>query len=510
MNQVDNSRIAKNTLFLYFRMLLIMAVQLYASRVILQQLGEVDYGIYSVVAGLVALFGFVNASMTASTQRFLTFHLEQGDPARLKQIFATCVHIHVLISLLLVVLAETLGLWYLNTHMVIPPERMHAAFWVFQLSILSTVVSIMTFPYMADIIAREKMSAFARISIVEAVLKLLIVFLLTVALMDKLVLYALLVVGVQLVVCFCYKGYANRRFDESHYRFYHERPLFREILGFAGWNLWGNTAAVMANQGLNLLLNFFFGPAVNAARAVSVQVQSVMMQFANNFQTAINPQITKTYSAGQLPEMHQLVLRSAKFSYLMLLALCLPLIFEAPFLLDLWLDKVPAYSVVFVRLMVVITLIDMTANPLMISAAATGRVKVYQSVVGGILLMIVPVAYVTLRLGAEPWAVYVVHLAVCCVAYVVRLLLVRPLVQLPVGRFVTGVLLRCLWVTVVASALPLLLWYFQPVAGLWGHLLMLAVCVACALASAYGLGLSGEERRFVWEKVSGVFKQRKK
>lgn len=510
MNQVDNSRIAKNTLFLYFRMLLIMAVQLYASRVVLQQLGEVDYGIYSVVAGLVALFGFVNASMTASTQRFLTFHLEQGDSARLKQIFATCIHIHVLISLLLVVLAETLGLWYLNTHMVIPTGRLQAAFWVFQLSILSTVVSIMTFPYMADIIAHEKMSAFARISIVEALLKLLIVFVLTLALMDKLVLYALLVVAVQLVICFCYKGYANRRFDESHYRYYHERPLFREILGFAGWNLWGNTAAVMANQGLNLLLNFFFGPAVNAARAVSVQVQSVLMQFANNFQTAINPQITKTYSGGRLTEMHSLVLRSAKFSYLMLLALCLPLLFEAPFLLDLWLDKVPAYSVVFVRLMVIITLIDMTANPLMISAAATGRVKVYQSVVGSILLMIVPVSYVVLRMGGEPWAVYVVHLTICCVAYVVRLLLVRPLIQLSIGRFVTGVLLRCLGVTVAASVLPLVLWFFHPLEGLWGALLMIVVCVACALASAYGLGLSGEERRFVMDKITGLLRHRAK
>ena len=510
MNQVDNSRIAKNTLFLYFRMLLIMAVQLYASRVVLQQLGEVDYGIYSVVAGLVALFGFVNASMTASTQRFLTFHLEQGDSVRLKQIFATCIHIHVLISLLLVVLAETLGLWYLNTHMVIPAGRLQAAFWVFQLSILSTVVSIMTFPYMADIIAHEKMSAFARISIVEALLKLLIVFLLTVALMDKLVLYALLVVAVQLVICFCYKGYANRRFDESHYRYYHERPLFREILGFAGWNLWGNTAAVMANQGLNLLLNLFFGPAVNAARAVSVQVQSVLMQFANNFQTAINPQITKTYSGGRLTEMHSLVLRSAKFSYLMLLALCLPLLFEAPFLLDFWLDKVPAYSVVFVRLMVIITLIDMTANPLMISAAATGRVKVYQSVVGSILLMIVPVSYVVLRMGGEPWAVYVVHLAICCVAYVVRLLLVRPLIQLPIGRFVTAVLLRCLGVTAAASVLPLALWFFHPLEGLWGALLMIVVCVACALASAYGLGLSGEERRFVIDKITGLLRHRAK
>lgn len=503
MNEADNSRIAKNTLFLYFRMLLIMAVQFYASRVVLKQLGVIDFGIYNVVAGLVALFGFVNASMTASTQRFLTFHLDQGDPVRLKQIFATCIHIHVLISLLLVVLAETAGLWYLREKMVIPAGREQAAFWVYQLSILSAVVSIMSFPYMADIIAREKMSAFARISIVEALLKLSVVFLLAVAPLDRLVFYAALVAAVQLIVCGCYKGYANRFFEESHYRFYHEKALFGEILGFAGWSLWGNTAAVMAGQGLNLLLNLFFGPAMNAARAVSVQVQSVLMQFANNFQTAVNPQITKTYAGGQLAEMHILVLRSARFSYLLLLVLCLPLLFETPFLLDIWLDKVPAYSVVFVRLMILITLIDMTANPLMISASATGRVKVYQSVVGSILLLILPLSYWVLHRGGEPWSVYVVHLAVCCVAYVVRLLLVRPLIGLSVGRFVVSVVLRCLGVTAAALVLPLLLWYFKPVEGLWGSLLMIVVCVLSALAGAYTLGLSAEERRFVLSKIAG-------
>lgn len=508
MNEADNSRIAKNTLFLYFRMFLIMAVQFYASRVVLQQLGISDYGLYNVVGGLVALFGFVNASMTVTTQRYLNFHLESDNSLRLRQIFATCIHIHLLISLLLVVLAETAGLWYLREKMVIPAGREQAAFWVYQLSILSTVVSIMTFPYIADIIAREKMSAFAYISIIEALLKLLIVFLLSLAVIDRLVFYAILAALVQIIVCACYKGYANRHFPESRYHRCHDGALFREMLSFAGWNLWGNTAAVFNGQGLNLLLNFFFGPAVNAARAVTVQVQSLLMQFANNFQTALNPQITKNYASGRLDDMHALVFRSAKFTYLLLLLLCLPLLMETPFLLDFWLDEVPRYTAVFVRLMIMTTLIDATANPFMVSAAATGRVKVYQSVVGGTLLLVLPLSWLALRTGAAPWAVYAVHLAVSAVAYVVRLLIVRPLIQLPVGAFVSRVILRCALVTAVALVLPLLLHCTLPVGSLWTSLLTIVLSALSAAGSAYLVGLTAGEKGFVWGKLQEITKRR--
>lgn len=292
---VNNKRIAKNTLLLYVRTLFIMLVTLYTSRVVLNTLGVSDYGIYNVVGGVVAMFGFINASMSSATQRYITFALGKGDIADLRKIFSTALQIHVLIAALIVVLGETVGLWFMYTQMQIPADRMDAAFWVLQCSILSTVVMIISVPYNADIVAHEKMSAFAYISILEAVLKLAVVYVLVVFSYDKLVLYAFLILAVQLFIRFCYSRYCNKHFPESRYRHVWNKPLFKEMTGFAGWSMFENISFVCFSQGLNLLLNVFFGPIVNAARAIAFQVQNAIQQFLANFQMAINPQITKTY-----------------------------------------------------------------------------------------------------------------------------------------------------------------------------------------------------------------------
>lgn len=502
----DNKRIAKNTILLYFRMMFMMAVQLYTSRVVLNTLGVEDYGIYNVVGGVVAMFGFLNSAMTTSTQRYITYELGKGNFDRLKQVFSTSVNIHVLISIVVVILAETIGVWFLNEKMVIPVERMEAAMWVFQLSILTTIIAIMSYPYNADIVAHEKMSAFAYISVLEVVLKLAVVYLLLVGDFDKLILYATLIAFIQLSVLMCYRFYCLRHFAESRYHFKYDKPLLKEMLGFAGWNLWGNLAYILFSQGLNMLLNVFFGPIVNAARAVAVQVQTAIQQFSSNFQMALNPQITKTYATGHLDEMHTLIFRSSKFTFFLLFILCLPVVIEAPVILEIWLKTVPDYTEIFLRIMIATMIIDATANPLMVSAAATGNVRIYQSVVGGILLAILPISYIVLKLGGAPWSVFLVHFCVCCVAYITRLFIIRPLIQLHVRAFVKEVVMRCMLVATLAALIPLAIHIMLPQTFL-NSLLIILLSVITATSSSFYIGLSSNERQVILGKVNTLKKK---
>lgn len=500
--KADNARLAKNTMFLYFRMIFIMAVTLYTSRVVLRVLGVEDFGIFNVVAGVVAMFGFLNSSMSATTQRFISFSLGRGDD-NLNKVFSTCVLTHALIALGVLVLVESVGLWFLYNKMIIPEVRMDAAFWVFQFSALSTVVTVMSIPFNADIIAHEKMSAFAYISIVEVCLKLLIVFLLDVGNIDKLVLYGFLLLLVQCGIFLTYMGYCLRHFKESRFRFVYEKKLFSEVFSFAGWNLWGYLASILYTQGLNILLNVFFGPVVNAARGLANQVDGAIRLFASNFQMAINPQIVKTYAAKDLESMHKLVFRSSKFSFFLLLALSLPVMIEAPVILRLWLSTVPDWTASFLRLMLVVVIVDSVANPLMTSAAATGRIKLYQSVLGGIQLLIVPVAYVVLRMGGEPNSVFVVHICICLIAFAVRLFIGRGMIGLSIKKYLMEVCVKSGVVTVVATVLPLTL-YFSMTNSLLSAIVVVFVSLGSVAVSAYAIGLTKSERVFVSDKIGQI------
>ena len=499
----NNKRIAKNTLLLYFRMLIIMFVSLYTSRVVLNTLGVENYGIYNVVGGVVAMFGFINAAMSTSTQRYLTFELGRGDAECLHKVFSTSIFIHVLMSLLVVFLAETVGLWFFNRYMVIPATRLEGAMWAYQFSILSTVIMMMSVPYNASIIAHERMSAFAYISILEIILKLLIVYLLQIGSWDKLAFYAFLIFVVQLCIRVLYGIYCNRHFAETRYRWLWDKTLFREMLSFAGWNLWGNCASVAFTQGVNLLLNMFFGPVVNAARGIAVQVQVTISQFTINFQTAMNPQITKSYAAHDYGYMHDLIFRSSKFTFYLLLLLSLPVILETETILQLWLETVPDYTVVFIRLMLCVTIINSVANPLMVSAAATGRVRLYQGVVGGILLSILPLSYIVLKLGGSPASVFIVHLCVCIVAFMVRLYIIRPMINLSLRNYGRQVVKPCLLVTLTAIILPLIVKNILSD----GILAFFAVCLLCLLSvllSTYCLGLNVLERNFIQDGLKNI------
>ena len=499
----NNKRIAKNTLLLYFRMLFMMGIALYTSRVVLNTLGVEDYGIYNVVGGIVAMFSFINGSMSSATQRYITFALGRGDKARLQTVFSTTLQIHVLIAAIIVLLGETIGLWFLYNKMQIPPERMDAAFWVLQCSIVSTVIMIISVPYNADIIAHEKMSAFAYISILEVVLKLAVVYMLVVFSMDKLILYAILISCIQILVRFCYSNYCNRHFEETKYRHVWDKSLFREMTSFAGWSMFGSLSAVFFGQGLNMLLNVFFGPVVNAARGVAVQVQNAIQQFVGNFQMALNPQITKNYAKGEMHEMHKLMFRSARFSFFLLFFLSLPVLFETEFILRVWLKTVPENTVTFLRIMICTSLIYTCANPMIVANQATGKVKKYQAVCGTTLIMILPISYVLLKLGMPAYSVFIVHFVMECVCQLERMTMLRPLIGLRIRDYFRYVYSPVLLVIVVSVILPALV-YFNMEDTVIRFFIVGIVCVLSVSMTAYTLGLSSNERVFLRAKASSV------
>ena len=496
----NNKRIAKNTLLLYIRMLFTMGVSLFTSRVILQTLGVEDYGIYSVVGGIITMFSFINGGMISATQRYITFEIGKGNVQQLKEVFSTSLQIHALIALIIILLGETVGLLFLYEELVIPAERMTAAFWVYQCSIVACVINIMSVPYNADIIAHEKMSAFAYISILEVILKLLIVYVLYVTPWDKLITYATLILGVQLIIRFVYAGYCNKYFVESHYHHQINRSLFKEMFTFAGWSFWGNLAGILYTQGLNMLLNIFFGAVVNAARGIAVQVQTTVYQFVNNFQVALNPQITKNYATGHMTQMHILMFRSARFSFFLLFLLTLPVLIETDYLLTVWLKTPPPETVVFTRWIIGISLLHTMSNPCVIANQATGQVKVYQAVVGGILLLILPVSYIVLRLGAPAYSVFIVHFCVESMAQVARMYMLRNLIQLSMRDYWRHIYMRVVIVAIISSWLPIYVNHLIP-EGVMRLLIVALTCFISVGTTVLLFGLTKEEKQFFYKRL---------
>ena len=502
----DNSRLMKNTILLYFRMVLMMCINLYTSRIVLHTLGVEDYGIYNVVGGVVVMFSFLNESMTASTQRFLSFELGAGNQKRLHEVFVTSLHIHLIIALIVVALSETLGLWFVMEKMVIPPERMTAALWCYQLSIFTAVLTVLSYPYISAIIAYEKMSSFAYIAILDAILKLLLVYLLLVFSYDRLILYAILYAGEKFLIRMVYNIYCVRHFEACRYRFVFRKSLFKDMASFAGWSMFGNLAYICYNEGLNMLLNVFFGPVVNAARAVAVQAKGAVGNLAENFRLAINPQITKTYASGQLEETHRLVYKGSKLSFCLLLIVCLPLIFETPMVLGLWLKEVPEGSVVFLRLLLVILIIQQYQSPLITAVGATGKIKKYEMVVIGILLTIIPIAYIVLKLGGQPLSVFVVYLIVVVISYIAILMIVLPIIRLSFLDYVRFAVKPCVKVFLLSLIVPIAMKLLTN-PGLVISILTIILMVISTALTSFKLGLDVEERNLVLSKIRKIRKK---
>lgn len=503
-NQENNKRIAKNTLMLYFRMFITMAVALYTSRVVLATLGATDYGLYNVVGGVVTMFTFLNGAMASATQRYLNVDIAKGNVEHLKIVFRTAQQIHIAIAIVVFILGETVGLWFLCTHMAIPEDRFIAAQWVYQFSVLACMVTIISLPYNACIIAHEKMSAFAYISIMDVTLKLAIVYLIMLTTFDKLIFYAFLILCVQILDRIIYNIYCKRHFEEVNFSFKFDKPLFSEMASFAGWSLWGNMAGVLFTQGVNILLNMFFGPAVNAARGIAVQVQHAVMGFTGNIQVAVNPQITKTYAVHDLDRMHKLMFGSAKFCFYLLFMIVFPLGLEAGYVLNIWLVEVPGHTVNFLRLILIIMLIETLTNPYVIANQATGKVKKYQTICGGLQILIVPVAYIVLKLGGNSESVFIVHGAIAFILMFTRVSLMSSLIDLPVGLYIRKVLAPVSAVVVASLIIPTVL-FLATEESFISFLTICLTCVACAGASIYFLGTTKSEKAVLIDKISSVY-----
>lgn len=489
----NNKRIAKNTALLYFRMLFLMFIGLFTSRINLQALGIDNFGIYNVVGGVVAMFSILTGSLGVAISRDITFELGKGNTEKLNKVFSSAVTIQILMSVVIVVLAEIVGVWFLNNKMVIPEDRLYAANWVLQFSIISFVLSLVSVPYNACIIAHEKMTAFAYITIYEAIMKLVVAYTVFITPFDKLITYSALLLFISMTMRLIYGIYCAKHFDECHYQFAFDKKMLKHMGGFAGWTMIGNLAWVGYSQGINILLNLFFGPSVNAARGVAMQVNEKVSSFCTNFQMALNPQITKSYASNDLDRMHTLIYASSKYSFFMLLLLSLPIMIEAPSILHYWLGEYPDHSVWFVRLIFMILMVDATANPLTVGAQANGNIKVYQIVVGLILLLIVPISYVALKMGCIPEGVFIVHLCVVILAQCVRIYMVRNMIQLAVGEYIQKVIVKIGLVVATAIILPLLLHsYLQP--SFVSMVLVCLVSMISVMIFVYALGLNSSER----------------
>lgn len=451
----SSKTIAKNTIFLYFRMILVMLVSLYTSRVILEVLGASDYGLYNVVGGIVAMLAVLNGSISAGTSRFITYELGKGDKERLRNVFNVSLVSHIIIAFVVFVIAESIGLWFLNTKIIFPTDRLIAVNVVYQLSILTAMLSFTQIPYTATIIAHEKMSIYAYISILEVVLKLIMVFLLVrIHSYDSLIAYAIMLFFIQAAIIFIYRFYCLRQYEESHWRFVKDKKQYRTIMSFAGWDIIGSMCVISQGQGINILLNIYFGPIVNAAHAIAYQVQGAVQQLTNNFMMAVQPEIVKTYARNEHESMTRLINNAAIYSYFLLLICVLPLLFRMDYVLEMWLKKVPNYAVVFTQIILINIMIRAIANPVIKGVHATGDIKLFNLIAGGVGLMPLPVCWLGLHWGLSPTYAFWIVLIWGIIANIIEIFFLRK--QLPVfsaKEHIKTVYLRCLLVTLV-SVLP--------------------------------------------------------
>lgn len=501
----SNRRIAKNTLFLYFRTLLILIVSLFTSRVILNVLGVEDYGTYQVVGGVVAMFHAVSGALSSAISRFITFELGKGDKKRLSLVFSSSVNIQIGISLIILLIGEILGVWFLNYKMNIPADRLYAANWVLQCSLITFCVSLISVPYNACIIAHEKMDAFAYISIFEAFLKLGVCYLIMVSPWDKLISYSVLLVCVSIIIRLTYGSYSHRHFEESHYKMVFDHSILKEMTGFAGWNFVTNSAYILNTQGVNILINLFFGVTVNAARGIASQVDHAMLHLVNSFTTALNPQITKNYASGEKDAMLTLVCRGAKFSYFLLFFLALPILIETEYVLTVWLKLVPEHAVRFVQLAIIASLVNIIGKTGYTAAMATGTIRRYVLWVTSVGFLVFPITWIAFWGGAPSEAAYIVFIVVYILVEAVRLWILKGLLDFPISVFLREVVFKILLVTVVAVPLPLaIVNVITP--SFFRMCISIVVCVIVVFISTFWLGFTQGERQVLLGYIKKRFK----
>lgn len=501
MEQTGNKTIAKNTLMLYGRSLLLMLIGLYTSRVILRNLGVTDYGIYNAVGGIVGMFGFISGSLGNATSRFITISIGKGDQEYTNKTFGNIKLIYYGLCILIVILGETIGLWFLYNKMTIPADRMDAAFWVYQYSILAAVLGFICIPYNSAIIAHEKMSAFAYISLLDAILKLLICYLLAITPFDRLITYASLIFGVEIIDRIIYAAYCNRHFEEVKAKARLFREQFRRILSMSGWVMLSNLCWIQNTQGINLLQNSFFGPVVNAAGGIAMQVQGVMNQFVTNFQTALNPQITKSYARGDFSRMGELLQLSSKYSYFLLLIMTIPVFIEAPIILHWWLVTVPDYTIVFLRIILIYSLIGTLSNPLWVSVLATGNLKKYQLYDSTIQILVLPTSYLIYKFMATPaYSVYLILLLFNAIGLAIRAGIVLPMIRQNIKAYIAKVILPL----IIVTATSFLFSFASSILtrGIsYNFIIIVSASVIITLCITWFVGINKKERNYILQHV---------
>lgn len=506
----NNKRIAKNTLLLYIRMFISIIVGLYTSRVVLAVLGVDDYGVYNVVGGIVAMFSFLNSAMTAASQRFISYELGTKNFDKLKNIFSTSVEIHVVIALIIWALAETVGLWFLNAKLNIPPDRMVAANWVYQSAVFSFMLTVVSVPYNASIVAHEHMKAYAYISILEIVLKLLIVFVLVAVAFDKLIIYSILLFLVSLVIRITYGIYCRRNFVECSFHWVYNKKLFREIFAFAGWSLIGNFGFVAKDQGSNIILNLFYGTALNAARGIAIQVNGIVSSFSNNFIVAINPQITKQYAAGNIKESIHLVYIGCRFSFFLLSIIVVPILINIDYLLTLWLgENVPPFASKFLFYTLWTSIIASMAGPLVYALQATGKIKLFQVVICLVMTSEIPLAYLILELGYEPYYMMFATLFVTLVGLIVRMVILKHQVrEYNVQFFLLNIMGKNLLLVVFCYIIAFLI--KENFADNFLNLILTSsISVLFTIIVIYFLGINKDERIFLNNRIRGLVNRKR-
>lgn len=494
LSNSDSKRVFKNTIVLYIRMFVMLGLGLYTSRVVLNVLGVQDYGIYNVVGGIVVVLSFLNSAMLGATQRFMNVALGQRDQEQLNTIFSNALLLHIIIGLIIFVFSETVGLWFVNNYLDIPEGRLGAANWVYQFSVFSFVISVVRSPYSACVVAHEKMTAYAWITMIDVILKLVIVILLPFTKFDKLVLYSFLLFAGSIVTTFVYVIYCKKHFEESNVKSLRvNKEVMRSMTSFSGWTVMGNLSFIGHTQGIAIVINMFFGVAINAAQGIATQVNSYVKDFVSNFTMALNPQIVKTYAAGEFDEMHKLIFRGCKIAILMIGVLILPLLLETPTILEVWLKIVPDQTISFVRVILLITLVDSYSRPLITAQNATGNIKNYQIVMTCLGLTHIPIAWLFFSLGFGPVYAQYIYLALTIIMQVVRTVWVSRSVNFSLGSFFWDVIFRCLFACAVASIIPIILHSIMP-QGFVTSVIICTLCVVFMAVSAMYIGFNKQER----------------
>lgn len=504
----NNSRIAKNTLFLYIRMFLVLLVSLYTTRIVLNALGVVDYGIKNVVAGFVSMFAFLNASMSNGIQRYYNYTYGKEGEQSLTRVYNTALLIQFILAIIIVILLETIGLWYLNNKMVIPEERMATAQWIYQFAVISLVLVIMQIPYSASIMAHERMDYYAYVSLFDVAFKLGFALWLPHVQYDKLLIYGYYCLAASVISFILYFIYSKKNFKALRLQMAFHKELFKDMLSFSGWNIFGTFAYMLKNQGVNVLLNAFFGPVVNAARGVSNMIGTAIQGFQSNIVVAFRPQTVHSYAEGNFSRVKNLMFSLSKISYLLLFMLSMPVIIELPYILKIWIgEAVPEHTVPFTILILIIMILSSLNTPLSQVVHATGKMKKYQIGTSIVICAILPIAWLVLKLGGNPASVYIVSLVLTVFNQAVCMVLLKRIFLYSISEYMKKVIWPCVLVTVVSTIPPLLIHCFF-VDSFLKLMIVAAIGVVGAALASYYLVMNAQEKEMILTFVRKIVKKK--